>query len=118
MTNAGGGLTFRALSLAWAVVVGVVEICVFAQMSGRVAAMSRRATVEHGLVTRLACAAGRTHRNRLPPAESTEPARQAERPAPGSLAWPRDLGLPGDHCGSRRVLTISLQIMINLRFSL
>ena len=29
-----------------------------------------------------------------------------------------DLGLPGDHCGSRRVLTISWQIMINLRFSL
>jgi hypothetical protein len=77
-----------------------------------------RATFEHGLVTRLAGAAGRTRRNRLPPAESTEPAWEAERPGPGSLAGPRDLGLPGDHCGSRRVLTISLQIMINLRFSL
>jgi hypothetical protein len=51
-------------------------------------------------------------------AESTEPAWEAKDPSPGSLAWPRDLGLPGDHCGSCRVLTISLQIMINLRFSL
>ena len=87
-------------------------------MSGRVAAVSGRVTFEHGLVTRLAGAAGRTRRNRLPPAESTEPVWEAERPAPGVVGWPRDLGLPGDHCGSRRVLTISLQIMINLRFSL
>jgi hypothetical protein len=64
----------------------------FAQMSGRVAAVSGRATFEHGPVTRLAGAAGRTRGNRLPPAGSTEPAWEAERPAPGSLAWPRDLG--------------------------
>jgi hypothetical protein len=92
--------------------------CVFAQMSGRVAAASERATFEHDLVTRLAGAAGRTRRNRLPPpSRPNRPGRPKGRP-PGSLAWPRDLGLPGDHCGSRRVSTISLQIMINLRFSL
>ncbi len=34
------------LSLAWVVVVGVVGICLFAQMSGRVAAASGRATFE------------------------------------------------------------------------
>jgi Mn2+/Fe2+ NRAMP family transporter len=34
------------LSLAWVVVVGVVGICLFAQMSGRVAAISGRATFE------------------------------------------------------------------------
>lgn len=45
-----------------------------------------RARFEHGLVTRLAGAAGRTRRNRLPPAESTEPAWEAERPAPVGLA--------------------------------
>ena len=36
----------------------------------------------------------------------------------GSLMKARraDLGLPVHHCGSRRVSTISWQIMINLRF--
>jgi manganese transport protein len=34
------------LSLGWAVVVGVIGICIFAQMSGRVAAVSGRATFE------------------------------------------------------------------------
>ncbi len=34
------------MSLAWVVVVGVVGICLFAQMSGRVAAISGRATFE------------------------------------------------------------------------
>ena len=36
----------RALSLAWVVVVGVIGICVFAEMSGRVAAVSGRATFD------------------------------------------------------------------------
>jgi hypothetical protein len=117
VTNAVVGSRF-GLSMAWAVVVGVVEICVFAQMSGRVAAVSGLATFEHGLVTRLAGAAGRTRRNRLPPPSRPNRPGSPIRPGPGSLPWPRDLGLLGDHCGSRRVLTISLQIMINLRFSL
>ena len=34
------------MSLAWVVVVGVVGICVFAEMSGRVAAVCRRATFD------------------------------------------------------------------------
>jgi Mn2+/Fe2+ NRAMP family transporter len=45
VTNAVVGSRF-GLGLAWAVVVGVVGICVFAQMSGRVAAVSGRATFE------------------------------------------------------------------------
>jgi manganese transport protein len=45
VTNAVVGSRF-GLSLAWAVVLGVVGICVFAQMSGRVAAVSGRATFE------------------------------------------------------------------------
>jgi manganese transport protein len=45
VTNAVVGSRF-GLSLAWAVVVGVIGICVFAQMSGRVAAVSGRATFE------------------------------------------------------------------------
>ena len=45
VTNAVVGSRF-GLSLAWAVVVGVVRICIFAQMSGRVAAVSGRATFE------------------------------------------------------------------------
>jgi Mn2+/Fe2+ NRAMP family transporter len=45
VTNAVVGSRF-GLSLAWAVVVGVVGICVFAQMAGRVAAISGRATFE------------------------------------------------------------------------
>ena len=45
VTNAVVGSRF-GLSLAWAVVVGVVGICIFAHMSGRVAAMSGRATFE------------------------------------------------------------------------
>jgi Mn2+/Fe2+ NRAMP family transporter len=45
VTNAVVGSRF-GLSLAWVVVVGVVGICVFAQMSGRVAAVSGRATFE------------------------------------------------------------------------
>ena len=45
VTNAVVGSRF-GLSLAWAVVVGVVGICIFAQMSGRVAAVSGRATFE------------------------------------------------------------------------
>ena len=39
------------------------------------------------------------------------------RAGPGG-GWPGGLLSPGDHCGSRRVLTSSWQIMINLRFSL
>ena len=116
VTNAVVGSRF-GLSMAWAVVVGVVEICVFARMSGRGGrerAGDIRARSRHKAGRR--CWAD-------PPesattAESTEPAWEVERPGPGSLPWPRDLGLLGDHCGSRRVLTISLQIMINLRFSL
>ncbi|GIG25932.1 Nramp family divalent metal transporter [Cellulomonas denverensis] len=45
VTNAVVGSRF-GMSLAWAVLVGVVGICLFAQMSGRVAAVSGRATFE------------------------------------------------------------------------
>lgn len=45
VTNATVGSRF-GLSLAWVVVVGVVGICVFAEMSGRVAAVSGRATFD------------------------------------------------------------------------
>jgi Mn2+/Fe2+ NRAMP family transporter len=45
VTNAVVGSRF-GLSLAWVVLVGVVGICVFAQMAGRVAAVSGRATFE------------------------------------------------------------------------
>jgi Mn2+/Fe2+ NRAMP family transporter len=45
VTNAQVGARF-GLSLAWAVVVGVLGICVFAEMSGRVAAVSGRATFD------------------------------------------------------------------------
>lgn len=45
VTNAVVGSRF-GLSLAWVVIVGVVGICLFAQMSGRVAAVSGRATFE------------------------------------------------------------------------
>jgi len=45
VTNAAVGSRF-GLSLAWVVVVGVVGICVFAEMSGRVAAVSGRATFD------------------------------------------------------------------------
>jgi len=45
VTNAVVGSRF-GLSLAWVVLVGVVGICLFAQMSGKVAAVSGRATFE------------------------------------------------------------------------
>jgi len=45
VTNAQVGARF-GWSLSWAVVVGVVGICVFAEMSGRVAAVSRRPTFD------------------------------------------------------------------------
>ena len=45
VTNALVGARF-GLSLAWVVVVGVLGICVFAEMSGRVAAVSGRATFD------------------------------------------------------------------------
>lgn len=45
VTNAVVGSRF-GLSLAWVVAVGVIGICLFAQMSGRVAAVSGRATFE------------------------------------------------------------------------
>ncbi|WP_127125932.1 Nramp family divalent metal transporter [Georgenia sp. SYP-B2076] len=45
VTNAVVGSRF-GLSLAWVVVVGVIGICLFAEMSGRVAAVSGRATFE------------------------------------------------------------------------
>jgi Mn2+/Fe2+ NRAMP family transporter len=45
VTNAVVGSRF-GMSLAWVVLVGVVGICVFANMSGRVAAVSGRATFE------------------------------------------------------------------------
>ena len=45
VTNAVVGSRF-GLALAWVIPVGVVGICVFAQMSGRVAAVSGRATFE------------------------------------------------------------------------
>lgn len=45
VTNALVGARF-GLSLAWVVVVGVVGICLFAEMSGRIAAMSGRPTFD------------------------------------------------------------------------
>lgn len=45
VTNAAVGARF-GVSLVWVVVVGVVGICVFAEMSGRVAAVSGRATFD------------------------------------------------------------------------
>jgi Mn2+/Fe2+ NRAMP family transporter len=45
VTNAQVGARF-GLSLAWVVVLGVLGICVFAEMSGRVSAMSGRATFD------------------------------------------------------------------------
>ena len=45
VANAVVGSRF-GLSLAWVVVVGVVGICLFADMSGRVAAVTRRATFD------------------------------------------------------------------------
>jgi Mn2+/Fe2+ NRAMP family transporter len=45
VTNAVVGSRF-GMSLAWVVVVGVVGICVFAEMSGRIAAVSHRATFD------------------------------------------------------------------------
>jgi manganese transport protein len=45
VTNAVVGSRF-GLSLGWVVVVGVIGICIFAQMSGKVAAVSGRATFE------------------------------------------------------------------------
>jgi Mn2+/Fe2+ NRAMP family transporter len=45
VTNAQVGARF-GLSLAWAVVIGVLGICVFAEMSGRVAAVSGRPTFD------------------------------------------------------------------------
>jgi Mn2+/Fe2+ NRAMP family transporter len=45
VTNAVVGARF-GLTLAWVVVLGVVGICLFAQMSGRVTAVSGRATFE------------------------------------------------------------------------
>lgn len=45
VTNAVVGSRF-GMSLGWVVVVGVVGICLFAQMAGRVAAVSGRATFE------------------------------------------------------------------------
>ena len=45
VTNAQVGARF-GLSLGWVVVAGVVGICVFAEMSGRVAAVSGRATFD------------------------------------------------------------------------
>jgi Mn2+/Fe2+ NRAMP family transporter len=45
VTNAQVGARF-GLSLAWSTVLGVVGICVFAEMSGRVAAVSGRATFD------------------------------------------------------------------------
>ncbi|QSR25068.1 hypothetical protein CFH99_05475 [Nocardioides aromaticivorans] len=45
VTNAQVGARF-GLSLVWVVVLGVVGICVFAEMSGRIAAVSGRATFD------------------------------------------------------------------------
>src|SRR4051794_41592033 len=45
VTNAQVGARF-GLSMGWVVIVGVVGICVFAEMSGRVAAVSDRATFD------------------------------------------------------------------------
>lgn len=88
MTNAVVCSRF-GLSLAWAIVVGVVEICVFAQMAGRVAAVSGRATFEHGLVTKgwRALLGGPAGIDYHPPSRPNRPGRPKGRP-PGSLAGP------------------------------
>ena len=45
VTNAQVGARF-GLALGWVVVAGIIGICVFAEMSGRVAAVSQRATFD------------------------------------------------------------------------
>jgi Mn2+/Fe2+ NRAMP family transporter len=45
VTNAQVGARF-GLSLGWATIAGIIGICVFAEMSGRVAAVSQRATFD------------------------------------------------------------------------
>jgi Mn2+/Fe2+ NRAMP family transporter len=45
VTNAQVGARF-GLALGWVVIVGIIGICVFAEMSGRVAAVSQRATFD------------------------------------------------------------------------
>ena len=45
VTNAQVGARF-GLSLGWVVILGIIGICVFAEMSGRVAAVSHRATFD------------------------------------------------------------------------
>ena len=45
VTNAQVGARF-GLSLAWVTIAGIIGICVFAEMSGRVAAVSQRATFD------------------------------------------------------------------------
>ncbi|WP_278257122.1 divalent metal cation transporter [Nocardioides convexus] len=45
VTNAQVGARF-GLGMVWVVVVGVVGICLFAEMSGRIAAVSHRATFD------------------------------------------------------------------------
>ncbi len=57
VTNALVGSRF-GLSLAWVVVVGVVGICVFAEMSGRVAAVSGEGDVRPRPRASRAAAAG------------------------------------------------------------
>ena len=49
VTNALVGSRF-GLALTWVLPVGVLGICVFAEMSGRVAALSGRATFDHNLL--------------------------------------------------------------------
>ena len=73
VTNAVVGSRF-GLSLAWVVVVGVVGICLFAQMSGRVAAVSGRATFEI-IRERLGSAGGAGEPRRLVPDQLADPDR-------------------------------------------
>jgi len=73
VTNAVVGSRF-GLSLVWVVGVGVVGICLFANMSGRVAAASGRATFEviRTLCARRGITLSLRASGRSPPEPSTE----------------------------------------------
>ena len=82
VTNAQVGARF-GLSLVWVVAVGVLGICVFAEMSGRVAAVSGRATfdlVRERLVHRPPCA--RVDAEASPPTGWRPPSHASPPPYP------------------------------------
>src|SRR4051794_41755323 len=65
VANALAGARF-GLSLVWVTVLGVVGICLFAEMSGRVAAVTRRGTLDP-IRERLRAPAGALHPVPPPP---------------------------------------------------